>query len=315
MVQRRSRRKTPAKSKRISRSQSTKRKSQKRQSRKRVSRKRTKKIKGGNDTPEHRIFLQRHGIGNDEPYRKSPYSNITVDDILASNNNIAILKPNIKKGVLIHSALSHEKDINCIDGIKNKTSISIFVPPTIVNKPHYSSIETEFASFFDNATYTENNNYKIPDNIIVLRVDPSRTYVESILAKPEDKPVSRKTLEEYLEIVSDNKKQVAAYYSSVASYKLPSDEFLSLSFEEKLNRGKEIQKNLNKRIVTNAKTYAKRVNTLMSTDKFIDQVPKAEWQEYERSIYPKIIGDHNIARIYIDNSILKPEMFVACTKK
>jgi hypothetical protein len=158
--------------------------------------------------------------GSGEPIEQS--------DIMYQDNMVCILKPNVKKGIIIWTEYTQPKGMDslCKSGLKTgeklqeekidfgRTKIHQFI---FFRAPYYSreidhtSIETEI-----NSSYGEGH-IKTKSSIYI-RVDPDKTFVfsseiRSTFKRPQwfDKEEtmilnSKKTLSEYLQIINDNVK-------------------------------------------------------------------------------------------------------------
>ena len=161
------------------------------------------------------------------------FNNILPEDILLQTPDVCILKPEVKKGILIfHSYKTNKLEISKIglktnhtlmtEGYDTKCKIPhncIFfrAPYQKPNEINYQSIETEIQCLY--GIKTNNTNYNFMENKIWIRVDPRKTYtfsseIRDIFTYPEyyQKPSiiyqSKKTMLDYLDIISQNKTQM-----------------------------------------------------------------------------------------------------------
>ena len=126
------------------------------------------------------------------------FSNIVKSDILFKTANVCVLKPHIKKGVvLFHRFHNNEGVLNSIkenglksgkklkeDGVDLGRSISHnsmffkapFVSPKKIN---YSSVYTELISIYPDLFDSKHTIESMPENYAIVRVDPTQTYVFS----------------------------------------------------------------------------------------------------------------------------------------
>lgn len=155
------------------------------------------------------------------------FSNIEPDDIMFQTNNISILKPHIKKGILICTNYNKNYPNIPLEGLKSRLQLvqeglmedngpahrciffrAPFIKPDTIN---YESIQTEIESL-----YIKNSIKKFMLGKIFIRVDPRNTYtfsseIRDIFTYPEyyKKPYmiqnSRKMLLTYLDIIKENK--------------------------------------------------------------------------------------------------------------
>jgi hypothetical protein len=168
---------------------------------------------------------------------------ILPEDVLFQDSDVCILKPNVKKGILIFTDYTQPKDGKslCESGLKTGAQLKqegiefggsvfhdyiFFRAPYFPNEIDYESIESEIESSFGEGMSEVRSR-------VWIRVDPQKTYVYSseIRAKYdpyesggfEDKfassypPLSievmiknsRKTMTEYLRIIRENEKTLA----------------------------------------------------------------------------------------------------------
>jgi hypothetical protein len=180
--------------------------------------------KSKNKTKSRKI-IRRKLIGGVDPIDK--------EDILYQDDLVCILRPEVKKGILLFTHFTQPKDVAvslCKTGLKtgkkmNEEKINfgraIYHPYIFFRAPYYSndidytSVETEIKSLYG----------KLPDDSIAfIRVDPDKTYVFSSEIRVEYSPPyhtkdkqhdlamlkevnkSKKTLTRYLSIIKDNEK-------------------------------------------------------------------------------------------------------------
>jgi hypothetical protein len=149
---------------------------------------------------------------------------ILPEDILFQDDDVRILKPDVKKGILVFTAFPKRENINiCEVGLKTAAQLrsegvnfgrSISHPYIFFRAPYqkseidYTSVESEITSSFPNL-YTNSTR-----GIAWIRVDPEHTYVYSseIRAKFGHNShylnASRKCMKDYLNIIEDNKRQI-----------------------------------------------------------------------------------------------------------
>jgi hypothetical protein len=164
---------------------------------------------------------QQYG-GNPEP--------ITIDDILYKDEDVCILKPEVKKGILIFSNYRGNNSTICTTGLKTGAQLHLegvsfgrnvyhpyifFRAPYLKNKIDYTTIDTEIESSFGI------KNSDIPSRVWI-RIDPDNTnvYSSEIRAaynprlyynsleylKDKEKEINKscKLMTDYLEIINDN---------------------------------------------------------------------------------------------------------------
>ena len=143
---------------------------------------------------------------------------IEEDDIMYQDDLVCILKPEVKKGIIVFSRFTQpsEMDSLCTEGLKTgqelqkediKFGRGVYHPYIFFCAPHYSrpidysTIDTEINSSFG---------YINKNSKVFIRVDPDRTFVFSseIRAKRPDSITelnkSKKTLTRYLQIIKEN---------------------------------------------------------------------------------------------------------------
>ena len=152
-----------------------------------------------------------------------------LEDILYSDDDVCILHPNVKKGILIFTYYSHP---DCINGLKTGSQLQneriyfdrsiihpyiFFRAPFFSNSIDYTTIDTEIESSYGKILITSPSK-------IWIRIDPDRTYVYSSEIRAEYKSLfyynsqeyltdmerevkrSRKLMTNYLEIIDENSK-------------------------------------------------------------------------------------------------------------
>lgn len=160
------------------------------------------------------------------------FSNIVKKDILFKTANVCVLKPHIKKGVvLFHRFYNENMDLVGVikkDGLKSGKilhqegvdfgrSIShncmFFKAPYVSPKEiNYSSVYTELTSIYPNLFDSKHIIESMLENYAIVRVDPTQTYVFSseirALYYGDEKTKllnqSRVTLTDYFDIIEKN---------------------------------------------------------------------------------------------------------------
>jgi hypothetical protein len=155
--------------------------------------------------------------GNSEP--------INYMDVMYRDQLVTVLKPNIKKGIVLMTRFKQPEGMEslCNLGIKTSQALdfglsvyhsSIFVKdPYIFKAPYrspdqinYDNTEEEIISLYDKSVLNQNG-------VAFIRVDPDKTYVYSSNIRNintirertfEMFEKSRKTLTEYLQIIKEN---------------------------------------------------------------------------------------------------------------
>ncbi len=146
---------------------------------------------------------------------------IIDDDIMHIDSSVCILKPEVKKGIIIYSAYVQPPGMDSLynlglksgkklfeEGIDfNRTKIHpyiFFKAPFYANAIDYTTVNTEIASSYGKE-YTDTRKR------VFIRVDPKRTFTFSseIRVKHFDNPQpflngSRKSLSDYLNIINNN---------------------------------------------------------------------------------------------------------------
>ena len=161
------------------------------------------------------------------------YNDILPEDVLLETSNVCILKPEVKKGILIFHSYPSERSEMVKTGLKtNHTLIRegfrkvCQIPHTCIffrapyQKPtllDYSSVESEIASVYQDTEKKLTS--KFYENKIWIRVDPRKTNtfsseIRDVFTYPENyrKPStinnSRKTMLQYFDIIASNRKVI-----------------------------------------------------------------------------------------------------------
>ena len=155
---------------------------------------------------------------------------IVTEDILFQDADVCILKPHVKKGVLIFTNYSQPEGKSlCEIGLKSGAQLQregidfgrsmihdyiFFRAPYVSNVSHYESIDTEIESLFGEGANTTGK--------VWIRIDPSNTYVysseirakffppfmfnssEYLTALEREVRKSRKSMNDYLRILGEN---------------------------------------------------------------------------------------------------------------
>jgi hypothetical protein len=174
-------------------------------------------------------------------------SNNNKSDILFEDENVCILDPTSKRGILI----IHQSNANvCEEGlysknklfeIKHELATKLHSPKnmfpghfdTIYFRAPYTSDTTNFNTLYPNYSFNENNYY------VLIRIDPYKTYVynqEGRDYSTYDKYIKSKTnMIDYFDIITKNKGIIAKYPKALFGN--------TISFAKKINnnkRGNEI---------------------------------------------------------------------------
>lgn len=127
------------------------------------------------------------------------FSNIVKNDILFKTANVSVLKPNVKKGILLfHRFYNENMDLQEVikrDGLKSGKKLreegiyfgrsvyhnniffrAPFVSPTKIN---YTSIFSELLSVYPDLFDSKKEIKNFQENYALIRVDPNQTYVFS----------------------------------------------------------------------------------------------------------------------------------------
>lgn len=155
-------------------------------------------------------------------------------DIMYQDDLVCILKPEIKKGIIVWTHFTQPADMDslCKLGLKTGKQLqsegiyfgrSKIHPYIFFRAPYYSkdidytSIETEIIS-----SYGENQIGTEPR--VFIRVDPDRTFVfssEIRTINPDDIQKSKKSMSKYLRIISENAKIYETLFSLTKTRKQP----------------------------------------------------------------------------------------------
>lgn len=159
---------------------------------------------------------------------------INENDVIYQDELVCILHPNIKKGIIIWNHYNQPKDMDSLFNLGLKTGKqlqkewiefgrSIFHPYIFFKAPYYSreidysTPETEINSLFGEGQIGI-------EPRIFIRVDPNKTYVfssEIRAYRPENINLSKKTLSEYLKIISINEKLYSSLFPLIITKKQP----------------------------------------------------------------------------------------------
>ena len=180
---------------------------------------------------------------------------IEQSDIMYQDDLVCILKPDVKKGIIIwtHYTQPPEMDSLCKSGLKTGQKLneegvnfgrSIIHPYIFFRAPFYSkdidytSVETEIIS-----SYGEGQIGREPRAFI--RVDPDKTFVfssEIRVLKPTDIEQSKKTLSEYLRIIYMNSTIYKTLFPLSKTKKQPAYNLISSELIPIENNGIQVTK-------------------------------------------------------------------------
>lgn len=212
---------------------------------------------------------QRGGITSilasiNTPHIRPSDGPILPEDILFQDHDVCILNPDVKKGVLIFTEYKQLADMTplCKAGLKTAAQLNsegvdfgrimiydyiFFRAPYLSDAIDYTSIDTEIRSSFG-ATESE-----IPSRVWI-RIDPDKSYVysseirarfshnfksmspENVSAMESEVIKSRKTMNDYLQILDTNKIELQ---NTPPGEKLLYDLFTSRAVERVLIAGME----------------------------------------------------------------------------
>jgi len=159
---------------------------------------------------------------------------IVESDIMYQDDLVCILKPEVKKGIIVwtHFTQPAKMDSLCKLGIKSGKQLqseginfgrSKIHPYIFFRAPYYSididytSVETEIIS-----SYGKNEIGTEPR--VFIRVDPNRTFVfssEIRIINPNDIKKSKKSMSNYLRIISENAKIYETLFPLTKTRKQP----------------------------------------------------------------------------------------------
>jgi hypothetical protein len=151
--------------------------------------------------------------------RRMRGGDILPEDIMYQDNDVCILRPEVKKGVLVFSNYVQPKNSPslCETGLKSGKQLHneginfgrvvyhpyiFFRAPFYSNPIDYSSIDTEIESSFGKDLGNRTR--------VWIRVDPDRTYIYSSelrMSEARERMLraSRKTMTNYLKIIGENR--------------------------------------------------------------------------------------------------------------
>lgn len=199
-----------------------------------------------NKTKKKRKNKKKIG-GAGEPIEKS--------DIMYQDDLVCILKPNIKKGIIVwtHYTQPEEMDSLCNLGLKTgkqlqsesinfgRTKIHPYIffrAPYYSRDIDYTSVETEIiSSYGDGEIGTEPRAF--------IRVDPDKTFVfssEIRATKPDDIEKSKKLLSDYLKIIDENAKIYKTLFPLTKIHKQPAYHLFTSKLIPIPNNGKTYTK-------------------------------------------------------------------------
>ena len=146
-------------------------------------------------------------------------SSILPEDVMYQDMDVRILKPDVKKGIIIFSQYVQQKDTEniCKIGLKSGYQLkkegiefgrSIYHPYIFFRAPYYNnsidyfSVQSEINSLYSNLDLT---------NKLFIRVDPENTYTFSSEIRAKNLynnqyliENSRKSLNQYLQVIKEN---------------------------------------------------------------------------------------------------------------
>jgi hypothetical protein len=174
-------------------------------------------------------------------------NNITESDIMYQDHLVCILKPEVKKGVIVWTHYTQPKNCESLKVIGLKTGDQLyregidfgrvvyhpyifFRAPYFSREIDYSSIESEIYS-----SYGENQINIEPR--IFIRVDPNKTFIfssELRAINPSKIRLSKKLMTDYFEIINKNKVLCSSNKYSRPIYNLVTSEIHK--FEEYKNK-------------------------------------------------------------------------------
>lgn len=184
-----------------------------------------------------RVLEKMLGGGSPRPWIRSDAGDPIEDsDVMYKDEYVSILRPEVKKGVIIWSHYIQPEGVPSLcdsglktgsrlheEGFKIRGSVNakihpyiFFKAPHFANKIDYTDPVTEINSLYGNLQEAPR---------VYIRVDPDETYVfssEIRVHKPDDLMESKKTLSDYLTIIDYNRsaypKGTRAVYNLFSSY-------------------------------------------------------------------------------------------------
>jgi hypothetical protein len=180
---------------------------------------------------------------------------IEQSDIMYKDDLVCILRPDVKKGIIVWTHYTQPPEMHslCELGLKTgkqlqkegiyfgRTKIHpymFFRAPYYSRDIDYTSVETEI-----NSSYGEGQIGREPR--VFIRVDPDRTYVfssEIRALKPEDIYKSKKTLSQYLKIIYINSTIYKTLFPMSITKKQPAYDLFTSSLIDVKNNGTKIYK-------------------------------------------------------------------------
>jgi hypothetical protein len=252
------------------------------------------------------LELKQSGGGYKSLFRtlfRTSNKEIVKDDIMYEDDLVCILKPNVKKGIIIWTNYTQPQNMDSLCNLGLKSGIQMktedlefgrskihpyifFRAPYFSRDIDYTSIETEITSSFGQELIGK-------ESRVFIRVDPKKTFVfaSEIRVKFNNNPQeylekSRKTLSDYLTVIKDN-----------------------LEIEKNIQPDKQILYNL---ITSKAQWFLKNtVPDTFSPDTF-SKYRKKKITERDADTFDKYpINRHSEILVSIPH--LTPDYFVLCT--
>jgi len=158
---------------------------------------------------------------------------INNNDIMYQDHLVSILKPNVKKGVIIMTRFNQPENMEslCVLGLKTGAQLQkegmeferrLYHPYIFFRAPYrspaqmdYSNPEAEIISLYEETVLDEDE-----DGLVFIRVDPDKTFVFSSQIRTvefnkskqnEMLERSKKTLTDYLRIIKENSSKTEKY--------------------------------------------------------------------------------------------------------
>ena len=155
-------------------------------------------------------------------------------DIMYKDDLVCILKPDVKKGIIVYTNYKQPPGVPSICDVGLKTGKQLqsekidfgrtkihphifFRAPFYSREIDYRSVETEI-----NSSYGEKQSGI--QGRVYIRVDPDKTFVfssELRATKPDDIEKSKKLLSDYLKIIDENAKIYKTLFPLTKTYKQP----------------------------------------------------------------------------------------------
>tara|TARA_B100000035_G_C20932336_1_gene523611 strand:+ start:89 stop:952 length:864 start_codon:yes stop_codon:yes gene_type:complete len=191
----------------------------------------------------------------DDLHTDTEREQIEQSDIMYKDDLVCILKPDVKKGIIVFTNYKQPPGVPSICEVGLKTGKQLqsekidfgrtkihphifFRAPFYSREIDYTSVETEI-----NSSYGEKQSGI--QGRVYIRVDPDKTFVfssELRATKPDDIEKSKKLLSDYLKIIDENAKIYKTLFPLTKTYKQPAYHLFTSKLIPVPNNGKTYTK-------------------------------------------------------------------------